>query len=76
MYLTAREEEGGVSRETDGDKEAALRRHHALNSRPDAVRDEAFRSGRGVGWHEHSPCLFRGIERFFRTGYAVHLVQE
>src|SRR5260370_8616827 len=37
---------------------------------------EAFRSGRGVGWHEHSPCLFRGIERFFRTGYAVHLVQE
>ena len=37
---------------------------------------EAFRSGRGVGWHEHSPCLFRGTERFFRTGYAAHLVQE
>jgi SAM-dependent methyltransferase len=36
----------------------------------------AFRSGRGVGWHEHSPCLFRGTERFFRTGYAAHLVQE
>ncbi len=37
---------------------------------------EAFRSGRGVGWHEHSPCLFRGTERFFRPGYAAHLVQE
>ncbi|HEV3006766.1 MAG TPA: class I SAM-dependent methyltransferase [Pirellulales bacterium] len=37
---------------------------------------EAFHSGRGVGWHEHSPCLFRGTERFFRTGYAAHLVQE
>ena len=37
---------------------------------------EAFRSGRGVGWHEHSPCLFRGTERFFRTGYAAHLVKE
>jgi SAM-dependent methyltransferase len=37
---------------------------------------EAFRSGRGVGWHEHSPCLFRGTERFFRAGYAAHLVQD
>lgn len=37
---------------------------------------EAFRSGHGVGWHEHSPCLFRGTERFFRAGYAAHLVQE
>ena len=37
---------------------------------------EAFRTGRGVGWHEHSPCLFRGTERFFRTGYAAHLVQD
>jgi SAM-dependent methyltransferase len=36
----------------------------------------AFRSGCGVGWDEHSPCLFRGTERFFRTGYAAHLVGE
>ena len=46
-----------------------------------AVRDEskvadAFRTGRGVGWHEHDPCLFRGTERFFRPGYAMHLVSE
>ena len=37
---------------------------------------EAFRTGRGVGWHEHSPCLFRGTERFFRAGYSAHLVQD
>jgi 2-polyprenyl-3-methyl-5-hydroxy-6-metoxy-1,4-benzoquinol methylase len=37
---------------------------------------DAFRTGRGVGWHEHSQCLFRGTERFFRAGYAAHLVQE
>ncbi len=37
---------------------------------------DAFRSGRGVGWHEHHGCLFCGTERFFRTGYRHHLVQE
>ena len=37
---------------------------------------EAFRTGRGVGWHDHSQCLFRGTERFFRSGYAAHLVQD
>jgi SAM-dependent methyltransferase len=37
---------------------------------------EAFRSGRGVGWHEHSVCLFRGTERFFRPGYNTHLVSS
>ncbi|HSW27237.1 MAG TPA: class I SAM-dependent methyltransferase, partial [Burkholderiaceae bacterium] len=35
---------------------------------------EAFRHGRGLGWHEHSPCLFRGTERFFRPGYNANLV--
>jgi len=35
---------------------------------------EAFRSGDGVGWHEHDACLFRGTERFFRAGYNAHLV--
>lgn len=37
---------------------------------------EAFRSGQGVGWHEHSDCLFCGVEQFFRTGYRAHLIQE
>jgi len=35
---------------------------------------EAFRSGAGVGWHEHDPGLFEGTERFFRPGYAMNLV--
>src|SRR5438874_6328952 len=37
---------------------------------------EAFRSGKGMGWHEHDQRLFRGTERFFRPGYRAHLVSE
>ncbi|MDX6699201.1 MAG: hypothetical protein QOE65_2598 [Solirubrobacteraceae bacterium] len=37
---------------------------------------EAFRTGEGMGWHEHDPRLFRGTERFFRPGYRGHLVAE
>jgi SAM-dependent methyltransferase len=37
---------------------------------------ETFKSGRGFGWHEHDHSLFRGTERFFRPGYAAHLVNE
>jgi SAM-dependent methyltransferase len=35
---------------------------------------EAFRTGAGVGWHEHDHRLFRGTERFFKPGYLGHLV--
>lgn len=35
---------------------------------------EAFRSGNGVGWHEHGDGLFEGTERFFRAGYSGNLV--
>ena len=44
--------------------------------RDEAKVSEAFRTGNGVGWHEHDPILFRGTERFFRPGYAAHLVSE
>jgi 2-polyprenyl-3-methyl-5-hydroxy-6-metoxy-1,4-benzoquinol methylase len=37
---------------------------------------EAFRTGEGLGWHEHDHELFHGTERFFRPGYAAHLVSE
>ena len=37
---------------------------------------EAFRSGKGVGWHEHDPELFIGTERFFRPGYAANLTSS
>src|SRR5262245_12154520 len=36
----------------------------------------AFRSGHGVGWHEHDPELFEGTRRFFHPGYAAHLVAD
>src|SRR5271166_3973750 len=35
---------------------------------------EAFRTGDGVGWHEHDGDLFCGTERFFRPGYIANLV--
>jgi tRNA G46 methylase TrmB len=35
----------------------------------------AFRSGNGVGWHEHDCRLFTGTEAFFRNGYRAHLTQ-
>jgi ubiquinone/menaquinone biosynthesis C-methylase UbiE len=35
----------------------------------------AFRSGNGVGWHEHDHRLFTGTEAFFRNGYRAHLTQ-
>ena len=37
---------------------------------------EAFRTGAGVGWGDHSQCLFSGTERFFRPAYARHLVPD
>jgi 2-polyprenyl-3-methyl-5-hydroxy-6-metoxy-1,4-benzoquinol methylase len=34
---------------------------------------DAFRTGGGVGWHEHHGDLFVGTERFFRPGYVANL---
>jgi 2-polyprenyl-3-methyl-5-hydroxy-6-metoxy-1,4-benzoquinol methylase len=36
----------------------------------------AFRTGEGVGWHEHDPAVFEGCERFFRPGYAMNLASQ
>src|SRR5579872_975430 len=35
---------------------------------------EIFRTGQGLGWHEHDRCLFEGTEKFFRASYAGNLV--
>ena len=37
---------------------------------------ERFRSGDGLGWHEHDEGLFCGTELFFRPGYGAHLVAD
>jgi hypothetical protein len=36
----------------------------------------AFQTGERIGWDQHCTCLFCGTERFFRTGYKTHLVDE
>jgi SAM-dependent methyltransferase len=37
---------------------------------------ERFRSGDGVGWHEHHHGLWHGVERTFAVGYRTHLMTE
>ena len=41
----------------------------------DKLVDE-FKSGNGIGWHEHDKSLFYGTESLFRTGYQAHLTTE
>ena len=35
---------------------------------------ESFRTGAGMGWHEHDDRVFHGCEKFFRPGYAANLM--
>lgn len=35
---------------------------------------ENFRTGKGMEWGEHHPCLFHGTERFFRASYNSNLL--
>ena len=37
---------------------------------------QAFRTGDGVGWHEHDANLFFGTERFFRPNYETNLLSS
>jgi ubiquinone/menaquinone biosynthesis C-methylase UbiE len=36
----------------------------------------AFRTGDGIGWHEHHHQVFHGCARFYRAGYLHNLVQS
>ncbi len=42
----------------------------------EAKAREAFKTGKGVAWGEHSERLFCGVAAFYRNGYATSLVQE
>lgn len=44
----------------------------ALKAVPKII--ERFKTGDGLGWHEHDADLFCGTELFFRPGYAANLV--
>jgi 2-polyprenyl-3-methyl-5-hydroxy-6-metoxy-1,4-benzoquinol methylase len=35
---------------------------------------DIYRTGEGMGWHEHEKGLFEGVERFFRPTYLANLV--
>jgi len=37
---------------------------------------EAFRTGEGIGWHEHDTDLYIGTEKFFRPNYVRNLVSS
>lgn len=44
-----------------------------------AATDKAtqyFRTGQGLEWGHHHPCLFQGTERFFRSSYIGNLMQS
>lgn len=44
----------------------------ALKAVPKMI--DRFKSGEGLGWHEHDGDLFCGTELFFRPGYIANLV--
>lgn len=47
----------------------------ALGSlKAEAEITERFRTGAGLGWHEHDEDVFVGCEQFFRPGYIANLV--
>ncbi|HET8737413.1 MAG TPA: methyltransferase domain-containing protein [Pricia sp.] len=37
---------------------------------------EAFKTGKGIGWHQHDHRLFYGTEHTFRPGYRAYLTQN
>ena len=37
---------------------------------------DSFRSGAGMGWHEHDDGVFHGCEKFFRPGYVANLASS
>lgn len=37
---------------------------------------QAFKTGGGLGWHEHDDDVFHGVERVFRPSYLTYLASE
>jgi SAM-dependent methyltransferase len=46
----------------------------AINAVPRIA--DSFRTGAGMGWHEHDDGVFHGCEKFFRPGYAANLMSS
>lgn len=73
FYLTPEQEAVFTNEDSPAYMAGAFEVVSALWLDEEKVR-QAFRSGKGLGWHEHSACLFRGTERFFRPGYNANLL--
>jgi len=61
------------------DEDSPVYLHGAHEIITSVIRDQpkierAFRTGEGLAWGDHDPCLFSGTERFFRPNYAGNLV--
>jgi len=49
----------------------------ALGSlRAESQITDAFRTGAGMGWHEHHQDVFTGCEMFFRPGYVANITSS
>jgi 2-polyprenyl-3-methyl-5-hydroxy-6-metoxy-1,4-benzoquinol methylase len=73
FYLSAEQEQVFVNDDSPAYMAGAFEVVSTLWLDEEKVR-QAFRSGKGLGWHDHSTCLFRGTERFFRPGYNANLI--
>lgn len=63
----------------DGDSPACMTGgYYAISSlfTDEPKISQAFQTGEGVSWGDHSECLFCGTEKFFRPGYAANLVTQ
>ena len=48
----------------------------SANYKDEARLRDAFRSGKGVGWHERNVDLFEGTSKFFRPNYVGNLISS
>lgn len=75
FYLSPEQEQVFVNEDSPAFMAGAFEVVSTLWLDEEKVR-QAFRSGKGLGWHDHSACLFRGTERFFRPGYNANLIES
>lgn len=74
FYLTPEQEQVFVNDESPAYMAGAFEVVSTLWLDEEKVR-KAFKSDKGaLGWHDHNACLFRGTERFFRSGYNANLI--
>jgi len=48
----------------------------AANLMNQHIIEDAFRTGKGVGWGDQPGCLFCAVAKFFRPNYQTHILQE